>query len=489
MKIFENIHRYHFELKHLLVLFVVLIFFQLSVSTMHKVSLNNLLSRTQNWYKKESAGQLANLTTISLELLLEMNKPNEVMAAGKKEKLARAFNIILNQQLLQSNVKMVCVLVRENNRIIAIDNGQDFIRFLTGNQAYGDVKAMYEPVIWLYREKGASIRKNEVIVSQKGTDGIIHVFVPVVPNGEYAGALYMKIKPDLSFINTQLLSSYDQTSLIFSALILFGLMAMFYISSYSVKERDQVQEALYKEQEVHVIERVEHRKESQFTKRIYHTHHKAEKVMGFIKDDIRNLEPATLEKVKSRVLKYSNFVARAIYDMKWYDPPLQTIRNPLFNTDVNALLEFLIKNVFERLSVQNRFTAFELKLDPLLPVVHINEYVVWEILEPLIQNSIDHAVVENVKIVLVTRYNPNIKTGNIEIVDNGPGIKNRLLEKNEHGVKKIFLENITTKEDNKNSGYGCFLAYEICKRCGWQLDVSNNPEGGVHFFIRIEGFS
>lgn len=487
MKLLDNIRRYHFELKHLLVLFIVLIFFQLAVSTIHKVSLSNLLKRTQNWYKKDSAGQLANLTTISLELLLEMNKPDKKMGLGEREKLARAFNIILNQQLLQSNVKMVCVLVHDDGNIIAIDNGQDFIQFLTNQPMSVVANAKYSPVIALYEKKRLAIKQNEIIVSQQGGQGTIHVFVPVVPNGEYAGTLYMKIQPDLSFINTQLLSSYDQTSLIFSALILFGLMAMFYISSYSVRERDMAQDALYKEQEVHVIEQVEHRKESQFTKRIYHTHHKAEKVMGFIKEDIGDLRPDNFDKVKDRVLKYSNFVARAIYDMKWYDPPLQTIRNPIFSTDINKLIPFLIENVFERLSAINRFTTFIMELDPKLPLVHINEYVVWEILEPLIQNSIDHATGTKIQVQLSSKYDEVNQCGMISIDDNGPGISDALLEKNEQGVKKIFLENITTKKDEENRGYGCFLANEICKRCGWHLDVTNKPAGGAHFFIRIDG--
>ncbi|RMH60482.1 MAG: ATP-binding protein, partial [Calditrichaeota bacterium] len=123
------------------------------------------------------------------------------------------------------------------------------------------------------------------------------------------------------------------------------------------------------------------------------------------------------------------------------------------------------------------------------PTLHINEYVVWEILEPLIQNSIDHAVDENIKIWLVTRFDPDKKRGLIEILDNGPGINHSLLEKNEQGIRKIFQENITTKTDDENRGYGCFLAYEICLRCGWQLDVTNKPDGGAHFFIRITGLS
>jgi len=489
MSIINHIRRYHFELKHLMVLFIVLIFFQLTVSTIHKISLQNLLSRTAEWYKKDSAAQLANLTTISLELLLEVNEPDKAMGLVKKEKMARAFNIILNQQLLQSNVKMMCVIVEDHGLVKAIDNGQTFIRFLANHAISTQTDSRYQSAIAQYKKENFLIKKNETTVSNQEDEGIIHVFVPLVPNGEYAGALYMKIKPDLSFINHQLLSSYDQTSIIFSALILFGLMAMFYISSYSVRERDQAQEALYKEQEFRSIEQVKHDKESQFTKRIYHTHHKAEKVMGFIKEDIRSLNPENLARIQDRILKYSNFVARAIYDMKWFEPPVQTIRGPIFKTDINELLRFLVENYFQRLSISNQFTEFDLQLDPLVPAVQINMYVVWEILEPLIQNSIDHSKQEKTKIKLITKYDEGEKSALISISDNGPGIDGALFEKTEQGIKKIFLENISTKTDTQNSGYGCYLAYQICKRCDWDLDAENQEASGAHFFIIIENLT
>jgi hypothetical protein len=72
------------------------------------------------------------------------------------------------------------------------------------------------------------------------------------------------------------------------------------------------------------------------------------------------------------------------------------------------------------------------------------------------------------------------------IEDNGPGIVPELLEKNEHGIKKLFLENVTTKAGNQSSGYGCYIAYEISKlRCGWNIDAENSPNGGCKFTIEI----
>ena len=62
---------YRFEFKHLLVLLLVIVTFQIIVSYIHKTSLENLLYNTQDWYQLDSAERLANITATSLELLLE----------------------------------------------------------------------------------------------------------------------------------------------------------------------------------------------------------------------------------------------------------------------------------------------------------------------------------------------------------------------------------------------------------------------------------
>lgn len=131
---------------------------------------------------------------------------------------------------------------------------------------------------------------------------------------------------------------------------------------------------------------------------------------------------------------------------------------------------------------------FEFSLDETLPFVHVNEFVVWEILEPLIQNSIDHGGTNSIKINLITKYDKTNNVSYIVISDNGLGIKPDLLEKNERGIKKLFLENETTKKiEGTNSGYGCFIAYQMAvERCGWLLDAENLEEGGCKFTITIK---
>jgi len=475
VKMFDQYRHYHFEWRHLLVLFIVLILFQLIVSYIHKVSIQTLLHKTQDWYKQHSVEKIANLTTTSLELLMETSPSADQQNIETEQTMVQAFNIIFSQQILQQNVEEICILVQNQETIHAIDNGQELYDYIYRHSVVKSDDLRHRGAITLYDNIQDEIKSTEHIYSMREGEQRFHVFVPLVPKGEYAGSVYLQISPDLSFISSQISSNYDETSLIFSAFILFGLMAMFYISSYSVRERDEAQNVLFKERERHVREQTDRRKESLFTKRIYHTHHKAEKIMGFIKDDLHNISTEKLAEIKYRITKYANFISRVIYDMKWYDPPLQTIRNPMFKTDLNEVIKFIVHHIFQRTSDQVKYISFDLNLHEKLPIVSINEFVVWEIIEPLIQNGIEHAQKEKIQITIETDYFDKLKQIQLQIKDNGDGIRPDLLEKNEQGVKKIFLEHISTKTGQQNSGYGCFLAYEICRRCGWQLDANNLP--------------
>jgi signal transduction histidine kinase len=159
----------------------------------------------------------------------------------------------------------------------------------------------------------------------------------------------------------------------------------------------------------------------------------------------------------------------------------------MFRTNINEVIKFILKYVFLRISSKNEMFDFKLDLDERLPLVHVNEFVVWEILEPLIQNSIDHGKRKSITIQIQTRYDNAANKSYIIIEDNGVGVKEELLERGEKGIKKIFMENQTTKKtDVTNSGYGCYIAYQMAvSRCGWELDVENLPEAGCRFTITI----
>lgn len=481
----ESLGTYHFELRHLTILVAVLIIFQLVVSFVHRRSIRDFLTETQQWYQQDSAERLANLTTTSLELLLESEIPRKRLNAAEERKIIQNFNIIFSQQLLHRDVQELCLLVERGDGVIAIDDGK--VLYATAFENRSDSPpgtAAHAQAIRMYHDLRSEIRATEQIRTVVEKDHIFHTFVPFVPGGEYVGAVYMKNAPDFSFITRELIASYNETTGTYLALILFGLIAMFYVSSYTLAERNKAQQLLFEEQKVHLGEQIRYQHELLFTKRIYHTHHKAEKIMGFIKEDLRNLTAGTMEAVKERVTRYSNFIARVIYDMKWYDPPLQTTRSPIFRTDVNEVIRFLVENIFKRVVGGGHELRFALELDDRLPVLPLNEFVLWEVIEPIIQNAVDHSGPDNTEVTIRTSYDPAGRTGSLSISDGGRGIAPALLERGEDGVMKLFKEHVTTRVtgDQQHAGYGCYIAYELAKsRCGWDLGAENLPGGGCRF--------
>lgn len=486
-KIVNSIKKYRFEFRHLTLLFILLIIFQIILSIVQKSSLHSFIEETREWYQKDSAEKIANLTAISLEFLFENIDLNTIENNGKKQHLVQSFNVILSQQLMQKNVEEVCIILAKPDIPVLIDEGRELYNYLTKSNEFSIVSDYeHSKILELYKTIADEIEKEEKIITQLIDENTYHIFVPFVPNGEYEGVLYMRKSQDFTDITNEIRSSYNEVVIIYSSLIILGLLAMYYISTYTVKERDEVQKLLFQESQQHLEEKIKHQKESLFTKRIYHTHHKAEKIMGFIKEDLRQMSKDNIEETRRRVTKYSNFISRVIYDMKWYDPPLQTIRNAVFHTDMNGVICFLIDNIFLRISSATNVYKFTLELDQHLPKININEFVVWEILEPLIQNSVDHSGNNNVEIKIKTIYKQEYSQ--VIISDNGHGIKEEMLKKNDEGIAVIFSENVSSSnQKNNNRGYGCYIAYQMAvKRCGWKMDVLNLPEGGSSFIITIQ---
>ena len=488
-KLSTKFSKYRFEIKHITIFFTVLIFFQIIMVFVQKASLNDFLSQTQNWYKRYSAERLAIITSTSMELLFENLFLEKSVSQLEASKIIYSFNVIFKQQLIQKAVDDICLLLIKDRRLYVIDSGQKLESYLKGTLApYDENSNVHNKAVNLFLSVKEKMRSSEVIYSTVDNQETFNILVPFVPDGEYLGVMYLKITPDFSFLTEEISANFDKVSLVYSTLIFIGLIAIFFVSSQAVKERNEAQAKLFEEHKETLRHQIRFEKENLFTKRIYHTHHKAEKIMGFIKNDIRQLKPENLEEVKERVITYSNFISRIIYDMKWYDQEINTIINPMFNTDINKVIRFLLKFVFLRISSKNDMFRFEIDLDESLPAVHVNEFVVWEILEPLIQNSIDHGNKKHIRISITTKYDKNENISHVCISDNGVGIRKELLVTGEKGIKKIFLENETTKNyAGVNSGYGCYIAYQMAvERCGWELNAENLPDEGCAFTIKIK---
>ena len=223
-QILERVKHYHFELKHLTILLVVLIFFQVLVSFMHKMSIQKYLSDIQLWYQQDFAERIANLTATSLEMLMETTMENKKKETIDTRKTVQAFNIILSQQTLQHYVEDVCLIITSGDSLLTIDNGQAlFTYFFENSKSDISRNRSHHEALNRYLEIKNQIRANEQIFSLIENKNTFHVFVPFVPKGEFVGILYMKNVPDFGILTKEIIAIYNETSLIFIALILFVL--------------------------------------------------------------------------------------------------------------------------------------------------------------------------------------------------------------------------------------------------------------------------
>jgi hypothetical protein len=451
--------------------------------------LSNFLNDAQQWFQKYHAERIAIVTSASLENLFENQQRMRSEGRIDEGQMIYSVNVIFKQLVLQRSVEEISLILLKDGTPHLVSNGQQMNDFFKGTLTPYDAhhgRKTNTGIAYFHSVRDEMV-KSEKILSEVVDQKTFNVLVPFVPYGEYLGVLYVRITPDFTLLTSEVQSNFDKVSLAFSAFVFLGLIVMFAVSSRAVKERNEAQNNLFLEHQANLEKQIRLEKESVFTKRIYHTHHKAEKIMGFIKSDVRAMNPANLEGIKSRVIAYSNFISRIIYDMKWYDQDINTIVNPVFRSNINAIIEFIVQNVFLRISSRNDMFSFHLDLDPGLPVVHVNEFFIWEILEPLIQNSIDHGDRSPIAITLSTHYDPEAATSTVRIRDNGVGIAPGLLHESDKGLKYIFEEKkITGAKARAHSGYGCYIAYQLAVgKCGWELDADNLPDGGCCFTITI----
>jgi len=485
-KLLKKYSQYRFEISHITIFFTVLIIFQIVVTFIQKSSINDLLVQTQKWYQKDAAERLAIVTTTSLELMAENMLFQKQLVESEERKIISSLNVIFRQQLIQGSVQDISLILTKKHRLYVIDSGQQFNDYLKNTLVpYTSDMIKHKEGVDLFLSKKETMRSQEVIYGTLDGENAVQILVPFVPNGEYLGVLYMKIKPNFSFITTEVTDSLNYVTLLYSGLIFLGLLSIFIVSSQAVKERNEAQEHLYEEHEENIKKEIRLEKESLFTKRIYHTHHKAEKIIGFIKEDVRKIESDDF--LKKRIITYSNFISRIMYDMKWYDQPINTIVNPMFRTNINEVTQFILDYVFLRISSKNEMFEFNTDFDKKMPFVPINEFVIWEILEPLIQNSIDHGKKQQVIISISTKYDEATRKSVLTISDTGVGIKPELLEIGDNGIKRIFLENESTKiVTTSGAGYGCYIAYQMAVgKCGWEMDAENLDTGGCRFTMKI----
>ncbi len=481
MKIKNKFSLYHFELYHFIVILVIIVLSQILIPIINNRSVDRFLSQTVEFYRWDVAERIADQTTASMELLFQRIHETHNSSGPLRQATIEALDMIFFQQKLQRSVADFSIIIGKGTKASFYDDGialydavinKKFVKKNGGNLSRPEVSAWYSEV------SGKLYAEETIQYKQKENQEFLFL-IPFSFRGEVTGALYMKINPGLGVVESSALNSFRQSGLLFSGFIILGLLGIFLMTTYLLKERDQAQELLYQKREQQLTRQIEDRKEAMFVRRIYHAHHKVEKIIGFAKEDLRKWPKDIFPEISGRVNKYISFIGRVIYGMKTSNPPVQVIRNPMFNTDVNKLLRFIVDNIFRRVYREGEQYRFVLSPDKNCPAIHINEYVAWEIFEPLINNSIDHNKDGHIIIEISSRFVKEENQIIIKIADNGRGIEEEFLKEDKMGIKKIFRENISSKEITDNSGFGCYIAYENCRRCGWNLQAGNSKQGAV----------
>lgn len=471
----------------ILILLVVVIGAQLVLTYYSKNTFHTFVGNTQDWYQNISVKRIANLTSTSLELLVEGQIMQKNIDPVQRNRVIKGIDIILSQNIMEKNADEICLFVNNSrDGFVPVDDGESLFRSVNENKIIRADEKKYKHAKVLFNSVRDELIQMEKIYVIVENEKIFHVFTPFTPNGEFLGVLYMKIVPNLSAISHDFLGSYNNVSYVYIFLVTAGMIIIYIVFSLTLRDKEKAQALAAVEHEKFLKEKIEREKENTFTRRIYHAYHKAEKIIGFINMDLALLkDPGSLE-VRDRVQKYSNFIGRVIYDMKYYDPPLHSIINPIFRTDVNEVCRFIVDNLFLRIWKSSRMFSFEQDYAENIPVISVNEYVLWEVAEPLIQNAITHNAEKKIVVKLKTEYVCSEKKIVLTISDNGRGVHPGLLEKNEEGIQKLFLEHVSTQESiERQYGYGCYIAHSLAvKYCGWKMSAAN-LEQGCEFKIEI----
>lgn len=132
-RLLERYTKYQLEIRHFIIIILVLIAFQFIVLFMNHNSVQKVFVRSQEWYQQDAAERIAILTSTSLEMLLESKSSHRKFSETEVRNIIKDFNIIFSQQLLDKNVQAMCILIPRDSSVIAIDDGKQLFDFFFGD--------------------------------------------------------------------------------------------------------------------------------------------------------------------------------------------------------------------------------------------------------------------------------------------------------------------------------------------------------------------
>ena len=238
MSFFKRLRDYHFEVYHFIILTIIIILSQVLLSYLNMSSTKNLLNKTMENYKLETAERQSDFITSSIELFLQKFVEHSYNQNDITQSI-ESIDYLIYQQLLQKNVEDFCVVFNSGNKTQMIESGKDILNFVVKGKLPEDNPSKKRIKVKEYFSKAKrDIFNNEEIKTFVENGKTFHVFVPFSIKGEVIGAVYQKITPDVEQMKSIISSSFSYTGAWVSAIILFSLLLVFIFTNYVINERD-----------------------------------------------------------------------------------------------------------------------------------------------------------------------------------------------------------------------------------------------------------
>lgn len=177
--------------------------------------------------------------------------------------------------------------------------------------------------------------------------------------------------------------------------------------------------------------------------------------------------PKIISGIRSGVKRISKIVS----SLKSY--ARQDVLTKEKNFDVKAVIDEALELCYNKV----KFINVEKNVPENNVFAFGDQYQIEQVIVNLLTNAVDAMnVKENPKIVISCKQKDNIIQ--VEIKDNGPGIKEEI-------IHKIFDPFFTSKSINESTGLGLSISKSIIDKHSGHLDVQNHPDGGAVFTFSI----
>jgi len=173
-----------------------------------------------------------------------------------------------------------------------------------------------------------------------------------------------------------------------------------------------------------------------------------------------------LKTIEKHVRNCKTIVEDLLHFARTSPPKETTIR---IDTAMDDVLNFVRQHAeLERMQIIREY-------DPSVPEMRLDEKKMKQVFMNLIMNA-RHAIGETGILTINTAYNPEGKSVEIRISDNGHGI-------DKQNLSRIFDPFFTTKPTGEGTGLGLSVSYGIVKNHGGDIRVESIPGEGSTFAI------